>query len=396
VGTSGGDVALSPRAIHAGGRSHRPPRRDGARPCAQDSSGGSGLGTDHGLYSLSVALGRPTASREGLPAADIRSILEDPNGRIWVGTDGAGSPASRTAVRPPDRPRRPRAITSERCSRAATVRFGLRPTAGSPRSAVTAASRAPRLAMGLAHDLVPLAPSGRPGRALGGDLRSGLSRVEPGRITTYTTRQGLFDDVIFEILEDGRGRLWMSCNKGIFSVSLSDWSPSPPAHQASVHSVAYGRSDGMRNPEANGGQSRRSAYRGRAAVSRPPPAWCRSIPAHHGPTAPRPRPWIVRRGWYGSERSSTNGLDLLRAPPAAARIHRAQPRGADHLTFAYALKIRRGLDRRRPRRPDELHENVPRTLRFRVRAGTRTERGTKPASRCRCASLHWYAHPASS
>jgi signal transduction histidine kinase/ligand-binding sensor domain-containing protein/ActR/RegA family two-component response regulator len=45
----------------------------------------------------------------------------------------------------------------------------------------------------------------------------GLSRFEvsEGRWTTFTTKDGLPDDVIFGVLEDGAGNLWISTNRGI-------------------------------------------------------------------------------------------------------------------------------------------------------------------------------------
>src|SRR6202012_708423 len=45
----------------------------------------------------------------------------------------------------------------------------------------------------------------------------GLScfQVEANRWTTYTSKDGLPDDVIFGVLEDSTGNLWISTNKGI-------------------------------------------------------------------------------------------------------------------------------------------------------------------------------------
>src|SRR3989442_14279278 len=45
----------------------------------------------------------------------------------------------------------------------------------------------------------------------------------------------------------------MTCNKALFSVSVSALESFAAVRQASIRSVACGGSDGMRNPEANGG-----------------------------------------------------------------------------------------------------------------------------------------------
>jgi len=60
--------------------------------------------------------------------------------------------------------------------------------------------------------------------------------------------------VVYEILEDGLGNLWLSCNKGIFRVAQRDLDDLAAGRRESLTSVAYGRSDGMRSVECNGSQ----------------------------------------------------------------------------------------------------------------------------------------------
>jgi ligand-binding sensor domain-containing protein len=47
----------------------------------------------------------------------------------------------------------------------------------------------------------------------------GLSRWRDDRLTTFTTREGLPDNTISQILEDDAGRLWLGSNRGIACVS---------------------------------------------------------------------------------------------------------------------------------------------------------------------------------
>lgn len=86
-----------------------------------------------------------------------------------------------------------------------------------------------------------------------GTAGGGLSRYKGGRWTTITTREGLYDDSVFSILEDDNGFLWMSCNKGIFRVSRQNLDDYAEGLQAKVTSIAYGKADGMQNRECNGG-----------------------------------------------------------------------------------------------------------------------------------------------
>jgi diguanylate cyclase (GGDEF)-like protein/PAS domain S-box-containing protein len=86
-----------------------------------------------------------------------------------------------------------------------------------------------------------------------GTAGGGLSRYKAGRWTTVTTREGLFDDSVFSILEDGSGYLWMSCNKGIFRVSRQQLDDFSEGILTRVSSVSYGKADGMASRECNGG-----------------------------------------------------------------------------------------------------------------------------------------------
>jgi hypothetical protein len=86
-----------------------------------------------------------------------------------------------------------------------------------------------------------------------GTYDAGLGRLENGRFTRYATREGLFDNGVFQILEDSQGNLWMSCNRGIYRVRKQDLNDFAAGKIRAIHSLNYGRSDGMRDVECNGG-----------------------------------------------------------------------------------------------------------------------------------------------
>ncbi len=86
-----------------------------------------------------------------------------------------------------------------------------------------------------------------------GTYDAGLGRLENGRLTRYTTREGLFDNGVFQTLEDSEGNLWISCNRGIYRVRKQELNDFAAGKIQAIHSVDYGRSDGMRNVECNGG-----------------------------------------------------------------------------------------------------------------------------------------------
>jgi hypothetical protein len=84
---------------------------------------------------------------------------------------------------------------------------------------------------------------------------SGLGRFERGHFTRYAVRDGLFDNGVFQILEDLRGNLWLRCNRVIYRVNKQQLNDFAAGRTRSITSFRYGRQDGMRNEECNGGFS---------------------------------------------------------------------------------------------------------------------------------------------
>jgi signal transduction histidine kinase/ligand-binding sensor domain-containing protein len=104
-----------------------------------------------------------------------------------------------------------------------------------------------------------------PGTLIEGDVRSileegdtlwagtthGLFRWKDGRFARLSRAHGLFDDVILQVMPDGRGNLWMSCNKGIFRVARQELEAAAEGRLARVTSHVYGTEDGLRAEECN-------------------------------------------------------------------------------------------------------------------------------------------------
>ena len=85
-----------------------------------------------------------------------------------------------------------------------------------------------------------------------GTYGGGLVRMEKDKLTVYDKKVGLFDDVVYRVLEDGAGRLWMSSNRGVFSVARQELEDFAAGKARSIGSVSFGLSDGMRSVECNG------------------------------------------------------------------------------------------------------------------------------------------------
>lgn len=171
-------------------------------------TGGSGLNLYRdGRYTLYT-------TREGLAGNFILTLYEDRAGGIWVGTqDGA--------------------------SRFYNGRF----------SSWT-------IKDGLGSNHILAFYEDQAGNVWIGTSGGGLSRWRDGKIVTITVKDGLYDNLAFQILsdtEDDSGNLWMSCNRGIYRVSLRELDDFLAGRRRRVTSYDYGVSDGMLSRECNGG-----------------------------------------------------------------------------------------------------------------------------------------------
>ncbi len=94
---------------------------------------------------------------------------------------------------------------------------------------------------------------GRDGALWVGSRGGGLIRILNDRISVVDAAHGLFDDVVYHVVDDDRGRFWMSSNRGIFFVRKSELEAYLAGTIPAIHSVAFGRNEGMQNTECNGG-----------------------------------------------------------------------------------------------------------------------------------------------
>ncbi len=88
-----------------------------------------------------------------------------------------------------------------------------------------------------------------------GTYDGGLGRWHNGKLTSYTTQNGLYNDGVFQILEDRFGYFWLSCNRGIYRVRKQELNDFAEGRAASIHCTNFNKADGMLNEECNGGRS---------------------------------------------------------------------------------------------------------------------------------------------
>jgi ligand-binding sensor domain-containing protein/signal transduction histidine kinase len=79
----------------------------------------------------------------------------------------------------------------------------------------------------------------------------GTGRLREGRLTRFSSEQGLPNDFISQILADGRGALWFASNQGVFSLREQEFDDVAAGRSARLQPVIYGRNKGMPNLQAS-------------------------------------------------------------------------------------------------------------------------------------------------
>jgi signal transduction histidine kinase/ligand-binding sensor domain-containing protein len=85
-----------------------------------------------------------------------------------------------------------------------------------------------------------------------GTIDGGLSRWANGRLVSFTTQLGLVDDSIQQIQEDDHGCLWLGCNRGISRVSKQALDDLAEGKPGVVHPLVFGHPEGMISEQCEG------------------------------------------------------------------------------------------------------------------------------------------------
>ncbi len=85
-----------------------------------------------------------------------------------------------------------------------------------------------------------------------GTMEQGLFRLRHGAFVNFTREIGLHDNLIFQILEDDSGYLWLTCNRGIFRVRKAELNSLADGALQRVNCAVFGKPDGLPGTECNG------------------------------------------------------------------------------------------------------------------------------------------------
>ena len=168
------------------------------------------IGTGKGLNVLRGEQLATYTITNGLAGDNITALCEDRNAHIWVGTVG-----------------------------------GISRWSGKGFSNYTERQ-------GLPNNLISSLHEDREGDMWVGTRGGGLSRLKAGRFNTYSTKDGLFSDDIFEVVGDDADYLWMSCRRGLFRVSRKQFDEFDAGKIPRISCTVFGREDGLATVQFNG------------------------------------------------------------------------------------------------------------------------------------------------
>ncbi len=221
----------------------------------EDHAGALWIGTyGGGLYRFQEGRFQNINVANGLSNNFIWSLIEDRNGNLWIGTNGGGLNRYKDGkfdVYTVDRGLSSNFVFSLHEDRNGDLWIGT--WGGGLNRLQNGAITVFTAADGLSNDFVKSIHEDSAGTLWIGTAGGGLNRFRDGKFTAYTVKNGLFDDVVHQILDDEKGNLWMSCNKGIFYVRKVELEEFASGKISSIHSVSFGKSDGMRSSECNSG-----------------------------------------------------------------------------------------------------------------------------------------------
>jgi signal transduction histidine kinase/ligand-binding sensor domain-containing protein len=170
------------------------------------------VGTRTGLHRYEHGRLVWSAGPEQLTLPDVRAIAETSDGTLWFGMSGGG----------------------------------LGQLKGSDLKQF-------RKADGLGSDYVVALHADPDGVMWIGTSDNGLIRLKHGKFVGIGTKQGLPSNVVYHIVDDGADNLWLGSEKTILRVSKDDLDRCADGLATAVHSLNYGKAEGLASEVSSGG-----------------------------------------------------------------------------------------------------------------------------------------------
>lgn len=211
------------------------------------------IGTlDEGLVRMKDGLFSSYTAKDGLGSNMVLAIVDDRDGRLWIGTSSGLSRFEDGRITTFHRGDGlgGEAISALRHDRRGNLWIG---TTDGGLSRFRDGRFTQESSPALKQAIVLSIHEDEEGVLWIGTLGQGLIRKSEEHVRTIDRHDGLYSDSVLHVTEDDYGFLWMNSTKGIFRVSRSDITEFLRGKTTKITPVAYGKSDGMRSVDGNGG-----------------------------------------------------------------------------------------------------------------------------------------------
>ena len=203
----------------------------------RDRQGALWIGSEFGLSRWENGVLKRFTTTDGFPAAFVLSIAQGPAGDMWFGT-GAGE------LRRWHAGKFESFIPIDSWGRPGGAHTGMK-NAQAPLPDYNGTLFGRERFWALHFD--------QSGVLWIGTLGGGLLRFKDGHFTRFTTRDGLPNDHVSQMLEDDSGRLWLGTRAGITRVDKRELTDRANGGNGPINFITYGRSDGLPTIECSGG-----------------------------------------------------------------------------------------------------------------------------------------------
>jgi len=169
----------------------------------------------------------------------------------------------------------------------------------------------------------------------------GIHRLKGGRLATLRPSDGLWDGLAQVFVEDGRGGMWITCNRGVYRVALAELNAFAEGRLARVNAVGYGPGDALRSPTFAGGLQPAGAVDAAGRLWLPSLKGLVRIDPEHLPQLPPP-PVLRVEAISLAGQSLPVSADLVlppgATPPLTLRYAAATVRHAERVRFRYRME----------------------------------------------------------
>ena len=216
-----------------------------------DADGSLWIGHEGGLTNLADEKRTTYPVTPPMKVNAIRAIYRDRSGRVFIGRNGGvlelRGGVTVDALGGELRAARGVSLITE--DRAGALYFGgsdgLRVWRDGKMTHWTGAN-------GLPHNHVRAVHETAKGALWIGTYGGGLVRLTAGRFARVSTRDGLVEDAVSRIIDDGHGYFWLSGNRGVSRVRIAELDSVADRQATRVSPVLFGAGDGMPTNETEG------------------------------------------------------------------------------------------------------------------------------------------------